>query len=142
MGTIQSERLPLVQTKLGLFCDKIIEAGWLTAAIVTPLFFNWYSNRVFEASKAALLRSITLVMLAAWLIKILETGLPREKQNGKISLALLRTPLIVPVLLFAWVYLLSTVTSVVPRVSFWGSNNRGQGLYVVLCYIAIFFLIL
>ncbi len=76
-----------MQTKLSFFCDKIIETGWLAAAIVTPLFFNWYSNRVFEASKVALLRSITLVMLAAWLIKILETGLPREKQNGKISLA-------------------------------------------------------
>nr|MBC8264198.1 hypothetical protein [Anaerolineales bacterium] len=47
-----------MQTRLGLFCDKIIEASWLTTAIVTPLFFNWYSNRVFEASKVALLRSI------------------------------------------------------------------------------------
>ncbi len=131
-----------MQTKLSFFCDKIIETGWLAAAIVTPLFFNWYSNRVFEASKVALLRSITVVMLAAWLIKILETGLPREKQNGKISLALLRTPLIVPVLLFAGVYLLSTVTSIVPRISFWGSYHRRQGFYVVLCYIAIFFLML
>jgi tetratricopeptide (TPR) repeat protein/O-antigen ligase len=131
-----------MQTKLSAFCDRVIEAGWLTAAIVTPLFFNWYSDRVFEASKVALLRSITLVMLAAWLIRLLETGLPREKQNGKMSLALLRTPLIVPVLLFAGVYLLSTVTSVAPRISFWGSYHRRQGLYVVLCYIAIFFLTL
>ena len=57
-----------------LFWDKIIEAGWLAAAIVTPLFFSWYSNRVFEASKVDLLRSITLVMLAAWLSKVLEVG--------------------------------------------------------------------
>jgi len=129
-----------MQTKLSLFCDKIIEAGWLMAAIVTPLFFDWYSNRVFESSKVTLLRSITVLMLAAWLIKILETGLPRE--SGRISSALLRTPLIVPVLFFAGVYLLSTLTSVVPRVSFWGSYQRQQGLYVVLCYIAIFFLTL
>jgi len=59
---------------LSLFCEKIIEAGWLAAAIIAPLFFNWYSNRVFEASKVALLRSIAVVMLAAWLIKILEVG--------------------------------------------------------------------
>ncbi len=131
-----------MQTKLGLFCDKIIEAGWLAAAIVTPLFFNWYSNRVFEASKVALLRSITVVMLAAWLIKTLEKGLPGERQNRKLASASLRTPLIVPVLFFAGAYLLSTVTSVSPRVSFWGSYHRRQGLYVVLCYIAIFFLVL
>jgi len=142
MVAIQSEKLPLVQTKLGLFCDKIIEAGWLTAAIVTPLFFNWYSNRVFEASKVTLLRSITLLMLAAWLIKILETGLPIGKRNGKISLALVRTPLIVPVLFFAGVYLFSAVTSISPRISFWGSYHRRQGLYVALCYIAIFLLML
>ncbi len=61
-----------MQTRLSVFCNKIIEAGWLAAAIVTPLFFSWYSNRVFEANKVALLRSITLVMLAAWLIKVLE----------------------------------------------------------------------
>jgi O-antigen ligase len=131
-----------MQTRLSAFCDRVIEAGWLTAAIVTPLFFNPYSNLVFEASNVPLLRSITVVMLATWLIKILEKGLPREKQNGKISLALLRAPLIVPVLLFAGVCLLSTVTSVVPRISFWGSYDRRQGLYVVLCYIAIFFLML
>jgi tetratricopeptide (TPR) repeat protein len=131
-----------MQTKLSAFCDRVIEAGWLMAAIVTPLSFNPYSNLVFEASKVPLLRSITVVMLATWLIKTLETGLPREKQNGRISLALLRAPLIVPVLLFAGVCLLSTVTSVVPRVSFWGSYDRRQGLYVVLCYIAIFFLML
>jgi len=129
-----------VQTKLGLFCGKIIEAGWLMAAIVTPLFFNWYSNRVFEASKVTLLRSITMVMLAAWLIKMLETGLPGE--GSKFYLILLRKPLIVPVLFFAGAYLLSTATSIVPRVSFWGSYHRRQGLSVVLCYIAIFFMLL
>ncbi|MBC8264506.1 MAG: O-antigen ligase family protein, partial [Anaerolineales bacterium] len=128
-----------MQTKLGLFCDKIIEAGWLTAAIVTPLFFNWYSNRVFEASKVALLRSITVVMLAAWLIKALEKGLSGERQNGKPATISLRTPLIMPVLFFVGAYLLSTMTSVSPRVSFWGSYHRRQGLYVIICYIAIFF---
>ncbi len=66
--------MPLVQTRLSVFCNKIIEAGWLAAAIVTPLFLNWYSNRVFEANEVALLRSITLVMLAAWLSPFREFG--------------------------------------------------------------------
>jgi O-antigen ligase len=137
-----SERLPPVQTKLGLFCDKIIEAGWLAAAIVTPLFFNWYSNRVFEAGKVALLRSITLVMLAAWLIKVVETRLPGEKQNGKISLALLRIPLVIPTLILVGVYILATITSISPYVSFWGSYERWQGTYTTLSYMAIFLLTL
>ena len=123
-------------TKLNLLCDKIIEAGWLVAAIVIPLFFNFYSNRVFEAGKVMLLRSIALVMAAAWIIKVAEQG-PRNWKLviGHWSLK----PLVLPTLLFASVFLLSTLSSVIFRVSFWGSYHRRQGLYVVLCYIVIFF---
>jgi len=123
-------------TKLNLLCDKIIEAGWLVAAIVIPLFFNFYSNRVFEAGKVMLLRSIALVIAAAWIIKVAEQG-PRNWKLviGHWSLK----PLVLPTLLFASVFLLSTLSSVIFRVSFWGSYHRRQGLYVVLCYIVIFF---
>jgi tetratricopeptide (TPR) repeat protein/O-antigen ligase len=154
MGTMQSERLPLVQTKLGLFCNKIIEAGWLTAAIVTPLFFNWYSNRVFEASKVTLLCSITLLMLAAWLIKTLETrswkleaGSWRRKAStqhpiSSIRCLLSRNPLLLPSLLLLATHILTTITSISPRISFWGSYHRRQGLYVALSYITTFLLML
>lgn len=139
--------MPLVQTKLGLFCDKIIEAGWLAAAIVTPLFFNWYSNRVFEASKVTLLRSISVVMLAAWLIKILEARSWKRRANtqyliSNIQHLVSRNPLLLPSLLLAAIYILTTITSISPRVSFWGSYHRRQGLYVALSYIAIFLLVL
>ncbi len=141
----------MVQTKLSVFCDKIIEAGWLAAAIITPLFFNWYSNRVFEASKVALLRSIALVMLAAWLSKTLEARDWRlEIGNWKMEIGswnpisniqylASRTPLLLPSLLLVATYILTTITSIAPRVSFWGSYERRQGLYVILCYIVIFF---
>ena len=59
-------------TKLSVFCDKVIEAGWLTAIVVVPLFFNVYSSRVFEPDKLTLLRSIALVMAVAWVIKAVE----------------------------------------------------------------------
>jgi len=106
------------------------------AAIVIPLFFNFYSNRVFEAGKVMLLRSIALVIAAAWIIKVAEQG-PRNWKLviGHWSLK----PLVLPTLLFASVFLLSTLSSVIFRVSFWGSYHRRQGLYVVLCYIVIFF---
>jgi len=150
------------RTKEGLFWDNVIEAGWLIAAIVTPLFFSWYSNRVFEASKVALLRSITLVMLAAWLTKILEAGSWRpalslveglEIGNWKMEIGswnpisniqylASRIPLLLPILLLVASYVLTTITSVAPRISFWGSYERRQGLYVFLCYVAIFFLTL
>jgi O-antigen ligase len=145
-----------------LFWDKIIEAGWLAAAIVTPLFFSWYSNRVFEASKVDLLRSITLVMLAAWLSKVLEVGgwrleacpePSRRVGNRKMEIGswnpisniqylTSRIPLLLPSLLLVATCILTAIASVAPRISFWGSYERRQGLYVLLCYVVIFFLTL
>jgi len=128
------------QTKLGLFCEGIIEAGWLAAVIVTPLFFNFYSYRVFEADKVSLLRSIALAMVLAWVIKLLEGGSRRSRQESASSFV--RTPLVIPTLIFAALYILTTVTSVVPQLSFWGSYNRRQGTYIALSYMAIFLLML
>ena len=125
-----------MQTRLGIFCDKLIEAGWLAAVIVAPLFFNFYSHRSFELNKVTLIRSIALVMALAWIIKTLEAGSWRlEVGSWK-----LRTPLVLPTLITAGVYVLTTITSVVPLTSFWGAFGRPQGTYTTLCYIVIFFL--
>ncbi|MBE2235576.1 MAG: hypothetical protein IAE85_18935, partial [Anaerolinea sp.] len=62
-------------TKLSRLCEAFIEAGWLAALIVTPLFFNVHSSRVFEPDKISLMRSIALVMAAAWLVKAINDGL-------------------------------------------------------------------
>ena len=135
-------------TKLGVFCDKIIEAGWLAAIIVEPLFFNVYSDRVFEPDKLTLLRSIALVMAVAWVIKVLEAGSwrleacpERSRRVGGWRLVS-RTPLVLPTLLLMAVYILATIASVTPRVSLWGSYQRLQGTYTTFSYIIIFFLAL
>ena len=63
-----------MRTRLSVFCDQVIEAGWLLALILSPLFFNVYSSRVFEPDKLSLVRSIALVMSAAWLIRMLDVS--------------------------------------------------------------------
>jgi tetratricopeptide (TPR) repeat protein len=145
-----------MQTKLSIFCDKVIEAGWLAAVIVVPLFFNVYSDRVFEPDKLTLLRSIALVMAVAWVIKVVEVGSGAlslskgwrlEVGSGALSLSkgwksALRTPLVLPTLLLAMVYILATLVSVTPRVSLWGSYQRLQGTYTTFSYMVIFFLAL
>ena len=126
-----------MQTRLAVFCDKVIEAGWLVAAMAVPLFFNIYSSRVFEPDKLTLLRSIALVMCLAWAIKALERGVTRKRVAGFFSL-----PLVIPTLILVGVHLLTTLTSIVPRVSLWGSYQRLQGSYTTLSYAVIFFLTL
>jgi tetratricopeptide (TPR) repeat protein len=127
-----------LSTKLGVLCNRIIEAGWLVALVVTPLFFNVYSRRVFEPDKIAVLRSIALIMGLAWAVSGLEAwragaGTCKQKLDRASN------PLLFLALLLLATYVFTTVTSVAPRLSLWGSYERLQGLYTTSAYLLIFF---
>jgi len=128
-------------TKLSQWCDGIMEAAWLTAIVVVPVFFNVYSNRIFEPDKLSLLRSLALIVLVAWLVKIIDMGGPRWDviQPGKSRLrAILDIPLVKPTLALAIVYIVSSLFSVSPGTSLWGSYQRLQGTYTTFSYLVIF----
>ena len=126
-------------SRLSAFCDKVIEASWLAAIILAPLFFDVYSSRVFEPDKITLVRSLALVMVGAWLIKWLEERGHNGDRSDRVTW---RTPLMLPTLLFAGIYLISSLLSIVPRVSILGSYQRLQGFYSMMSYIVIFWMIL
>ncbi len=131
-------------TKLSRYAEGIIEAVWLAAVIAAPVFFNIYSSRIFEPDKITLIRTLALVGLAAWLVKVIdERGvrwerIPRGENRLK---SLLSIPLIAPVAALFVVYLLSTIFSVTPYTSLWGSYQRLQGTYSTFSYLAIFILL-
>jgi tetratricopeptide (TPR) repeat protein len=125
-------------TKLSAFCDKVLEIGWLLAVIITPLFFNVYSSRVFEPDKLTTLRTVAVIMAAVWVIKLIE-----ERTSGRHEVGLTwRTPLVFPTLFMVVVYLLSTLLSVTRWVSLLGSYQRLQGTYTTLAYVVMFLVIL
>lgn len=136
-----------MQSKLGRFCDGVIEASWLAAIILIPIFFNNYTSRIFEPDKAALLRSLALVAMAAWVVKLVDQGVRwdtlRSTGDEKSSLGshlgnFLRVPLALPAFGIAFAYTLSSVLSVIPNDSWGGSYYRLQGLYTTLAYLAMF----
>lgn len=129
-----------METKLTRWCDGIMEAGWLAAVIITPLFFNIHSDRVFEPDKLTLLRSIALVMAAAWLVKwVDQEGWKQLRRfDWRDANAVWRMPFVLPVFLLVIVYLLSNLFSVTPAISWAGSYQRLQGTYTTLSYILIF----
>jgi len=134
-----------MRTKLSVFCSKILEAGWLAAAVAVPLFFNIYSARTFEPDKIALLRSIVCIMILAWLVMVVEQGL-QGSGNGQLSFTerfrnWLKIPLFLPTLLLVIIYIISTIFSISPSVSLWGSYQRLQGSYTALSYIVVFAMI-
>ncbi len=98
--------------KISRFCDGLIEAAWIAAAIITPLFFNIFSFRIFEPDKITILRCLAILILAAWVIKVVVLAVqpPNPKrtiepspslQTGDLSKKLiefLKLPLIAPLL--------------------------------------------
>jgi hypothetical protein len=131
-----------MRTKLSTFCDKIIEAGWLAAALVVPIFFNIYSARTFEPDKITLLRAIVCIMVVAWIISAVEKG-SSDPGGAPLSLAnrlrrWLKIPFFLPTSLLVLFYLISTICSISPQVTVWGSYQRMEGTYSMLSYITIF----
>jgi tetratricopeptide (TPR) repeat protein len=128
-----------------MWCDRVIEGGWLLALVLIPSYFNLLSARHFEPDKATTLRAIVLIMLAAVLIRWLDGvgSAPRAasaEQQGifrRLWQRLRSIPLAIPTLVYAAVFLFATLVSVTPQTSFWGSYQRLQGTYTNLSYMAL-----
>ena len=134
-------------SRLQKLCASVVEATWLAVLLVVPLFFNVYSQRVFEPDKISILRSLALVAFAFWIVKVVAgfTGKREEQQESDNDIeqrSWWRKPLVLPVVILAAVYLLSTAFSVNIFTSFWGSYQRLQGTFTMLSYMVFFFVVL
>ena len=124
--------------RVARYGEGVMEAGWLLAVIITPLFFNVYSSRVFEPDKVALFRSLALVVLAAWVVTFVSERVARFGPPLETLATWWRAPLVVPVLAFAIVAVLATALSVAPTRSLLGSYHRLQGTLTTLSYLVLF----
>lgn len=131
-------------SKVARIAAGICEAVWLAAIISIPLFFNVHSSRIFEPDKIVVLRSLALIGLGAWIIRLIEDGWRQAGiSDGRTSRIkqLFSIPLILPVVLLAASVLLSSALSIAPRTSFGGSYQRLQGTVTFFSYLTIFILI-
>ena len=118
-----------------------MEAAWLAALILVPVFFDIYSSRIFEPDKITLLRTLALLTLGAWIVKLVDEGgwhWDRIQPGDSKLKTIARFPMILPVAAFALVYVISTIFSVTPAASLWGSYQRLQGTYTTFAYIVFF----
>lgn len=127
--------------RLSRVCEGVMEGAWLLGLVVTPLFFNIFSSRVFEPDKITLMRSLALVALSAWLIKLISEGGFRfdaaRSQHASLG-GFLRVPLVLPVASLVLVYIIATVFSVAPTASLYGSYQRLQGTFTTFSYLTLF----
>lgn len=133
-----------MNSKVSNWAEGIIEVGWLFALIATPLFFNIQSDRIFEPDKITLLRSIVLVMSAAWIVRWVDQAgwQTLGSWDPRRADSMWRQPLVLPVILLVLIYAISTAFSVTPFVSWAGSYQRLQGTFTTFSYIVIFALLL
>jgi len=107
-----------------------MEASWLACLIVTPLLFDVQSNSVFELEKAAVVRTLALVLVVAGLLRVF-AGRPQGRGFW-----------VVVALAYLAVQAFATSMSVAPYISLWGSFTRLQGLYTTAAYVVLFLAVL
>jgi tetratricopeptide (TPR) repeat protein len=117
---------------------RFIQFGLSAIVLLVPLLVNPLGYRFYELPKVTFFRFVALLLLTAWVV---------ARINFRASIAgslrkLLARPLVLPALLFVLTHVLSTITSVAPHLSLWGSFIRVYGTYNVLCYALFFFLII
>lgn len=123
--------------RLHLLCQKAIRFGLPAIVLLVPLLVNPLDYRFYELPKVTFFRFAVLLLLTTWAVDRIHLRGPIAGSLRK----LLARPLVLPVLLFAFAHVLSTITSVAPHLSLWGSFIRVYGSYNVLCC-AIFFLLI
>ncbi|HVN87509.1 MAG TPA: O-antigen ligase family protein [Candidatus Binatia bacterium] len=124
-----------MRTKLTTGVAALIEASWLSAVVLVPVFFNVSSHRVFEEDKIPLLRSLALLMASGGLLGVIDVG---WRRTAAAIGEWWRTPLIRPAMALTASYALATAFSVAPRISWMGAYERGQGTYTWGSYIVVF----
>jgi len=116
--------------------DKGFEICVWLILLLTPLSFTWVVFSSYELVKGVVFQTLLYAALFFFLWRILwasKINIPAIFRN-RIFLMLL---VVVPT-----VFILSTIFSIEPILSFWGSYPRQQGLYMYLHYFAFSLMVL
>ena len=107
-----------------------MEAIWLPAVMMLPLFFNKYTHFTFEPDKATLLVTLSLMGVLMWALRFI-VGLETARamlRNIKGSWGLLSVPVVGAVVSILLVSLISALFSLSPSISIHGSYKNNLGL--------------
>ena len=123
------------KSKITEWCERALEYGWLLCIGIIPSYFNLLSARHFEPDKAVLFRAFITVMCAIAAVHWIHQ---RSQSNATpATFPMQRSFLAYSIVAYCAIFLFTTVTSIVPGISFWGSYQRLQGTYTNLSYVAL-----
>lgn len=117
--------------KVVYWCDQIIESGLILIVFFVPLIFTVSTGAdIFNLPRLTFLRIMTIPVALAWVIRLFET---REFYR-------LKSPMTIPVLAVLLSWLLSSIFSLRPEVSFLGNYLRHEGFWTIANMILLFFI--
>jgi len=131
----------------GHLLETILQRGILFILLAIPLFFSrffdllffplpWlYTEIVFAVPKASLFMMTIDILAILWIIKIILI-----EKKGSWVIPPVGMLWILGGIVLSWI--LSTIFSDVPLVSFWGSYEKQQGLWMMIHYLIYLFLFL
>jgi tetratricopeptide (TPR) repeat protein len=116
--------------KLVRMVDIIIEYAFYLLFFLVPLILTPVNYELFEYNKMMVTYGITVIIAAAWVIKMILQG----------RILLCRTPLDIPILLFFASQVISTIFSMDRHTSIWGYYTRSHGgLLSTISYLTLYY---
>ena len=135
---MRTDNNPADTTRSGRL-DIVLEATWLLLIFLLPVYFNPFGYQVFYFAKALLLQFGVCLLLGLYLARWFLAG--HHQAPVRLLSVPGQSPLHVMVLLFGLLWVVSTVFSIMPEASFWGSLARKNGLSTLIAWIALFFIV-
>ena len=111
---------------------KISKIFLYLSIFLIPIFFLPFTSQTFDFSKQILFSILILLSLFSYLISLFISG------KAEINFNFLN----IPILVFLFIYLLSTIFSLSPRESFFGFPlNTSQGFLTLFLFVIFYFLV-
>lgn len=112
------------------YCDRVIRYSFYALFFFVPLVLTNNTSELFEFNKMWVTFALTIVIVSAWIVKMIVS---RE-------IRIQRTFLDIPLLLFLLAHIISTLFSIDRHVSLWGYYSRfNGGLLSILSYILLYY---
>lgn len=117
------------------YCSNIIRWSILSVVFFVPIYFAWFQENftIFDLNKSAALHLFLGIATIIWLVQVSLSG--KVEWQGNRKLCILGISL-------ATLFLISTIFSIHPLISLWGSYERQQGLYNLWHYLVLTFFII
>ncbi|TVM02859.1 MAG: hypothetical protein CV087_08190 [Candidatus Brocadia sp. WS118] len=111
------------------YCEKLLIVFLIATVVIVPLFFDIRLYSVFDLSKVTVLYLLTTAIVALWIILV------ACKHDFKFS----PTAIDIPILAYLGIFIVSSILSINPLMSLFGTYKRFEGLTATVCYLFLFY---